>query len=150
MDKLSKQDQEFVKEVVLTGNQTQSVKKAYGIEDDKYASVKGTRLIAKDSITTAIEEVKRTLAERIPDDLLERVHKEGLEASDKLIRDGEIIAERPDYAVRHKYLDTAYKLKGSYAPDKSININLNVKSIDPTDPEIIESLRTIQEKLENE
>ena len=41
---------------------------------------------------------------------------------------GEIekVSEEPDYAVRHKYLDTAYKLKGSYAPEKSVSLNIEV------------------------
>lgn len=129
MQELSKQDQDFVKGVAITGNQTQSAKDAYGIKDDKYASVKGTRLIVKDSIKTALEEVKRSLADRIPDELLEKTHLEGLEATD----DGFI-----DYAVRHKYLDSAYKLKGSYAPDKSINVNLEGEITNPKAKELAE------------
>lgn len=49
-----------------------------------------------------------------------------------------------------KALDLGYKLKGSYAPDKSMNINLNVKTIDPTDPEVLKAMEIIQNKMENE
>lgn len=130
MENLSAQDQDFVREVAITGNQTQSVKKVYGIEDDKYASVKGTRLIAKDSIKTAVAEVKRSLAERISTDKLEQVLNEGLEAY-KTIKTGEEGAEsiEPDFAVRHKYLDTALKIRGEYETDddkKNINIFMPV------------------------
>jgi hypothetical protein len=139
MENLSIQDQEFVKEVALHGNQTQAAKKAYGIEDHNYAAVKGTRLLRKDNIETALEEVKKTLAERIPDELLERVHLEGLEAT---VKSGE--EEKPDFSVRHKYLDTAYKLKGSYAPDKSLNVNVTA---DITDPKARELALEYEERL---
>lgn len=59
----------------------------------------------------------KTLADRIPDDLLEKTHLAGLEANFKGM---------PDYGVRHKYLDSAYKLKGSYAAEKHVNVNLEV------------------------
>lgn len=55
-----------------------------------------------------------------------------------------------DANAKKSALDMAYKLKGSYAPDKNININMNVKSIDPTDETILNSLKAIQDKLENE
>ncbi len=143
IEKLSKQDQDFVKEVSLTGNQTQSAKKAYGIEDDKYASVKGTRLLVKDSIRTAIEETKKSLADRIPDELLEKVHLEGLNAA-STVRKGDDEIVEPDYAVRHKYLDSAYKLKGAYAPEKSVNLNIEANIADPRAQELAQEY---EEKL---
>jgi len=149
MEKLSKQDQEFVKEVAITGNQTQSAKKAYGIENDGYARVKGHKQITKDNIVQAVEEVKKTLAERIPDELLEEVLLEGLGASKEVWKNnnesGEIekVSDEPDYAVRHKYLDTSIKLKGLYAPEKSVNLDINV---DITNPEA----RALAEKYEEE
>ena len=73
--------------------------------------------------------------EVIPDTLLTEVHKEGLQAykTDKITLKigGEeqiSISNDPDFATRHKYLDTAYKLKGSYAPEKSVNLNLSVST----------------------
>jgi phage terminase small subunit len=111
MEKLTAQDQEFVREVAITGNQTQAVKKVYGIEDDNYAAVKGTRLLRKDNINTAIEEVKQSIADRLTDDELILKHKEFLNS------------ERPEIGI--KALDMGYKLKGSYAAEKNINLNLN-------------------------
>ncbi len=73
--------------------------------------------------------------EVVPDKLLTKVHKEGLQATTKkphlIDRDDkgrpvyDYIPE-DDYSVRHKYLDTAYKLKGSYAPEKSLTVNVEV------------------------
>lgn len=56
--------------------------------------------------------------DKLPDSELLRVHREGLEAtkSDKLIlkiggEEEMKLIETPDYATRHKYLETAYKIK---------------------------------------
>ena len=65
----------------------------------------------------------KLMEEHISDDRLAQVHSEGLNA---------MRGEEPDHAVRHKYLDTGYKLKGSYAPEKKqtahLNINVNAKT----------------------
>jgi len=55
-----------------------------------------------------------------------------------------------DSNARLKATDQVFKVLGSYAPDKNININMNVKTIDPTDETILNSLKVIQDKLENE
>jgi len=139
METLNKNDLEFVNKVAVTGNQTQSAKDAYGIKNDGYARKKGSVQVTKSNIATAIEEVKKSLAERIPDELLEKVHLEGLVA-------GKMVGEtlEPDYAVRHKYLDSGYKLKGSYAPDKAINLNIQT---DITNPKARELAEEYEEKL---
>ena len=90
----------------------------------------------------------------LPDETLVKVHQEGLQATTKkphlIDRDDkgrpvyEYVPEE-DYATRHRYLDSAYKLKGSYAPDKSINLNANV-NITPQD----EKAKAIAQKYEGE
>lgn len=126
-DKLTKQDKGFVEEVITTGNATQAVKNNYGIEDDNYAGVKGHDLLRKPKIQQAIQ----SLAERIDEDKLFEVLNEGLEAGKTIYKNNnatkqvEEVGYEADYAVRHKYLDSALKIKGSYAPDKNINININ-------------------------
>lgn len=60
------------------------------------------------------------MAEYLPDDLLSKVHNEGLEATKGVFKNNnetkkvERVDEEPDFGVRHKYLDTAYKLKNKY------------------------------------
>ena len=110
-EKLTNQEKIFVKGVVETGNLTQSVMEAYDEEDPNYAGVKGNRLIRKDKIQNAIQ----TLADRIPDDKLYNVLMEGLGAE---------YNEKPDYGIRHKYLDTSLKIKGAYEVDENRNINI--------------------------
>ena len=83
----------------------------------------------------------------LPDDKLAKVHQEGLDASIKRFKKNistgevEIVSDDPDYAVRHKYLDTGYKLKGSYAPEKkSIDLNLNDKDKAKTNKAVKDAL----------
>ena len=55
-----------------------------------------------------------------------------------------------DSNARLKATDQVFKVHGSYAPDKNININMNVKSIDPSDPKVLEALKTINKQRANE
>lgn len=63
------------------------------------------------------------MEEYLPDDLLMKVHSEGLKANypvkAKVIRpDGTSDVEVPDHPTRHKFLDTALKLKDKYPAEK--------------------------------
>jgi len=60
---------------------------------------------------------QKLMAKYLPDSLLSRVHHEGLVATTE--------ENIPDHSVRHKYLDSAYKLKGKYAEQKIAITNLN-------------------------
>ena len=71
----------------------------------------------KPSILTNSKGWKELMEQHLPDKLLARKHKEGLEASRKLVIGEEVIKE-PDYQTRHKYLDSAYKLKGRYVNEE--------------------------------
>ncbi len=185
MENLSKQDQVFVKEVAIHGNQTEAAKKAYDIKDPNYAGVKAHRLLRNDKILGAVDDVKKTIAERLEDDMLLGIHKsllhsrrldhmvfplgpkddvkepqanlspeiktvmeaqkelERTKLSDRdieqLLKDAGCVLRKivhgqtarhvyfwaPDNMARDKALDKAYKLKGTYAPEKSVNLNLN-------------------------
>ena len=65
---------------------------------------------------------KELMEQHLPDKDLTKVHKEGLKAGHKLILNGKVIkgVEIPDYAVRHKYLETAYKIKGKLKDTESV------------------------------
>jgi hypothetical protein len=142
MSKLTKKQKGFVKDYIKTGNGTQSALNNYDIDSDKpekVASVIATENLAKPSIINAI----KSIADRIPDELLEKVHLEGLEASDKVVKQGEVF-DIPDYQTRHKYLDSAYKLKGLYAPEKSINLDIQA---DITNPQARELAKKYEDEL---
>jgi hypothetical protein len=54
-----------------------------------------------------------------------------------------------DNKARKDALDMAYKLKGSYAPDKSVNVNLNAE-LNKTNPKLKALVDQFEEKLRKE
>lgn len=111
MEELTKKQKGFVKDFVETDNATQSALNNYDTTDEATAASIGYENLRKPEIINAI----KSIADKIPNELLERVHLEGLEATHEGM---------PDYSVRHKYLDTAYKLKGVYEADEQKKINV--------------------------
>lgn len=71
-------------------------------------------VVKNPKIVTESKGWQQLLEETLPDTLLSKIHKQGLKATftDKFNSDA------PDFATRHKYLDSAYKLKGSFAAEK--------------------------------
>ena len=61
---------------------------------------------------------KELMNQQLPDKDLAEVHREGLRADKKVFKNNnetgeiELVSEEPDHLVRHKYLETAYKIKG--------------------------------------
>lgn len=124
-EKLTKKQTGFVKDYVDTGNATQAVLNNYDIKDNATARSIGSENLTKPSIVNAIN----SIAEQIPDSLLVEKHLELLNAqkiTTTKVR-GEItdVEESVDNQAISKGLDMAYKIKGIYAPDKSINVNIN-------------------------
>lgn len=134
MDELTKKQKVFVKEYAKTENGTQAALKAYDTKDYSTAGAIASENLNKPKVIQAL----KSIADQIPDELLVKVHLEGLNATS-----GTGDKTQPDYGVRHKYLDTAHKLKGTYAPDKSINLNVEANITDP-------KARELAEKYENE
>ena len=96
---------------------TIKAKKAFKEITENHCSVKSAMLKAGYAKSTASKPKnlteskcwKELIEEYLPDNLLAKVHKEGLQA---------MKGKKADHYARHKYLDTAYKLKGDYAPNK--------------------------------
>lgn len=147
---LSKKAKGFAKDYALTENGTLAARKNYAVKNDHTAAVIASENLTKPDIVAEIEKVQKSLAERIPNELLHKVMIEGLEANrvisanitygdaDEKTND---FIEVPDHAVRHKFLDTAHKLKGTYAPEKAINLNVDIE----TAPEIKELTKKLNE-----
>ena len=85
------------------------------------------------------------LEKALPDELLTKVHTEGLSAVNKIHKivdrdeEGKPVydfVDVDDYGVRHRYLDTAYKLKKRY--DESITVKHGISGI--SDSELEEKL----------
>lgn len=106
-------------------------------------SIKKAMIKAKYAVSTSKStgKVTRTkgwqelLLKYLPDEELLKVHKEGLSAGKKIFKNNnesgeiELVGEEPDYAVRHKYLDTGYKVKGKLVDKVDISL-IGRKSID--------------------
>ncbi len=124
MNDLRPKHKEFVEEYLGNGNNaTQAVKKVYGHEDDNVAAVTGSRILSN-------VKVQQSIAESIPDELVAEKHKALL---NKIDDKGEI-----DVQAVSKGVDMAYKLKGSYAPEKSINLDLTAEITNPKARELAE------------
>ncbi len=68
----------------------------------------GKSMQTNPQVVTKSKGWQELMEEYLPDSLLAKVHKDGLKATftDKFNNDA------PDLAVRHKYLETGYKIKG--------------------------------------
>ena len=104
-DKLSKKEREFAQEYAKTGNGVQSALKVYDTKSYKTASTIADANLAK----PRIQEKILSIAEQIPDDLLVVKHLALLNKRDK--RGIDTLAVKSG-------LEMAYKLKGSFAPEK--------------------------------
>lgn len=141
-DKLTKKQRIFVEHYALTENGVQSALKAYDIKSEdptNVAKVIAGENLTKPNLINAIEEKKLSIAERIPDDLLVKRHTELLNQKDP-------ITGKLDAQAVGKGLDMAYKIKGTYAPEKTVNLDVNV---DITNPQTISLAKEYEEKLKN-
>lgn len=169
--KLTKKQKGFVKDYALTENGTEAVMNHYDVKDNIVAKSIASENLTKPYIVEAIDEIKKTVAESLTEELLLQVHLEGLNATKLsgtggmrigMTADGEVSEvnhsdlEVPDYAVRHKYLDSAYKLKGSYAPEKSVTATIDLTPTHNSDTEDLAKqyeealkLKILNERREN-
>lgn len=123
--RLSNKEKGFVADYILGETGTQAALNNYDTESSKVAGVIAAENLAKPRIQQAIEEA-------LPDHMLNEIHREGLFATKGIFIEGQKVDEDADFLVRAKYLDMAYKRKGSYAPEKSVNINLDGTSTERT------------------
>lgn len=87
---------------------------------------------------------KDLLEEYLPDDELQKKHKQLLNQKTKLRFKGVEIGEVDETDVQAKALDMAYKLKGKYAPEKFQNVS---PYEDMTLEELNEEIEKIERKL---
>lgn len=117
--RLTKKQKGFIKDYIETGNGTEAAMRNYNLKDRIVAKSVASENLAKPYIHDVI-------LEALPDDLLAQKHLEGLEATHHV----PVVGEEPDYAVRHKYLDSAYKIKGTYAPEKQAIVHAFVLPVE--------------------
>lgn len=121
---LTRKQRNFVNEVAQTGNATQAALKVYDTDSYMTAANIASENLNKPKIISALEEA-------LPDELLAKIHVEGLYATKPIYNsEGDLVAEDADFNARHKYLDSAYKLKGRYAAEKHVNLNVDIEPSD--------------------
>lgn len=101
--KLSKKQKGFIKDYIETGNATEAAMRNYNVKDRLIARVVGSENLAKPYIANIIEET-------LGDDLLAEKHL-------ALLNKRDVLGEIDTIAVKAG-LDMAYKIKGTYAPEK--------------------------------
>ena len=105
-------EKKFIKEYIKTGNATEAASRVYDVSSKNSAAVIGNENLRKLNIVDVMEKAG------ITDEKLTKKLDEGLEAS----KEG-----GTDYITRHRYLETALRLKGYNAGDApNINIQNNV------------------------
>jgi hypothetical protein len=118
LKRLTKKEQGFVRDYAKTGNGTLSIHKNYNVKNDNVAAMMASKKIRKDKIQNAI----KSIAEQIPDSLVVEKHLELLNAQ-KIKRtyikgDFQEETEEMDSQAVKAGIDMAYKIKGTYAPEK--------------------------------
>lgn len=117
--KLTKKRRGFVADFVQTGNATLAVKGNFDVSSDNSARSLASQLLSEPKIAAAIQDA-------IPDDLLAEKHLALLNKMDNTYDD------QIDVNAVSKGLDLAYKIKGNYAAEKHINVNLSADELRET------------------
>lgn len=133
MVKLRPQQRIFVNEYAKNGaNGTQAAMKAYNLgSKTKNPANKDYKHMRVTAGVIAVENLSKpniqmAIAEALPDEELLQTHKEGLRSNKVMFTpEGERI-DVTDFSTRHKYLETAYKLKGLLKDGGTTNNTLNI------------------------
>lgn len=108
MDKLTKRNRKFVEAVARTGEIGKSA------ISSGYHRTYGSQLMGMPKIQTALQ---KALEEKgVDDNKLALKLKQGLNAKTAPKKEGG--KQYPDHYIRHKFLETAIKIKGGFAPEK--------------------------------
>ena len=111
---LTKKRRGFVKDYLATGVGSLAVKENFNVKNDRSARALASELLDHPKIQQAI-------ADSLSDELLTEKHLALL---------NKMNGDEIDVQAVAKGLDLAYKVKGSYAPEKIQNTNVNVSLAD--------------------
>lgn len=119
--------QKFAEHYVSNGgNQTEAAMRSHSCKNRNVAGVLGFELMQKPEVRGEIERLMDE--QNITDEDIVRKLGEGLEA--KVVSDYKGEAEEtniPDHKTRHKFLETVVDIKGLRAPQKTENVNYDLK-----------------------
>lgn len=149
--KLTKKQRGFVKDYLATGNGTQAALGNYATDNPEVAKVIASQNLTKLNVSEAIDNVLSK--ERLDEKHTQLLHQQRLDyfVFPKWMEDDDIVIHVEDatgirviniqptekgkfawYATadaqtQSKALDLAYKLRGDYAPTKSVNLNVEME-----------------------
>ena len=129
---LTKKQRSFVKEYAKNENGTQAVIKAkYDVKDSIVAKSIATENLTKPYIIEAVKLEKQSLADSIPDELLTERHIELLNKRETFVNivNNSKVDLGPDTQAVKAGLEMGYRLKGSYAPEKSLHLGLSLADV---------------------
>jgi len=119
--RISKKEKGFAKDYVKTGNATEAIVRNYDVKDRNVARTMGAENLAK----PRIQAIVKSIADQIPDSLLVEKHLALLNKEEVIIKNNmtsgiidTIETGQIDSQSVAKGLEMAYKLKGSFAPEK--------------------------------
>ena len=124
-NKLTHKEKGFVEDVAKGLPGVKAALNNYDTDDYSTAGAIASENLKKPKIIKALEEA-------LPNEMLIEIHREGLYASREVWKNNnetgqiEHVSDEADFQVRAKYLDMAYKLKGSYAAERHTSLNVNV------------------------
>lgn len=138
-------ERRFVKEYIVSGNATQAALKVYDTDEPRTAQAIGSQNLSKLLITDVMEKAGLT------DDKLVSDLVDGLGAtkvlSANIYANGEggkpinDFIETPDYAVRHKWWNSAMQLKG-HLKDEDSGTRIQNNFLSLTDEQLASYLQT--------
>ena len=104
----------WVKEVVATRNLTEATRRVYNVKNVDVAKAMGSENFAKPYMNQAVTQELERAGITLP--FIMQEHES-------------VIKQNEHIPAKNTAIDMAYKLYGTYAPDRSVNVNLNI----PTD-----------------
>jgi len=117
---LNAKEKVFAREYMIHGNATKAYEIAYGVKHET-AKCLGSKKLKSKGFSTILDRAGVT------DSLLADVMKEGLGATKVQTSPTEPDRNVEDYGVRHKYLETALKVKGHMTNiEQQNNIQVNI------------------------
>ncbi|MFA4919523.1 MAG: terminase small subunit [Thermodesulfovibrionales bacterium] len=112
LQKLTKKEQKFCIAIAQGKTQTQAAMDSYETSSRKSAKVIGSQLMAKPEIQMSIPELMDYC-------VIDKPYR---------IRRLKQIIDSPDLNIAYKGLDMSFKLDGSYAPEKYLNVNVDISA----------------------
>lgn len=112
LQKLTKKEQKFCIAMAQGKTQTQAAMDSYDVTSRESAKVIGSQLMAKPEIQMSIPELMDYC-------VIDKPYR---------IRRLKQIIDSPDLNIAYKGLDMSFKLDGSYAPEKYLNVNVDISA----------------------